>query len=451
VAGDYYFLSDLHLGGDGELEHCDFVDEFVSFLKELATKGNDTELIIGGDLFGFWETTTVQGTAMFDEIVSHHQAIFNQLRETGKRIKITVMAGNHDYDLACDPDFRDKLAAYNLELHSAISLKRELLGRTLWIEHGQQSDPVNASPDYGNPYALPLGYFITSTVVAGGSRHSTFGRGNWLKDLRSVATEQIPDWVLSNYFYREMGPAIRTVSTVFLLLLTFTVAALVGEALSLLGILNVNILLDNPVIRSLGFVGSVLHAIVVVNMLILFFMLVVALPGWLVLHDVIKTLRRFRISPTELATGEGRTNEVYIRRAREVFAGHPETAVYLFGHTHHAFLQREDDRVIINMGTWLKILDRVPVRFGYLPSVYYPTFRLNYFHIRAEQSQIVIRYIEIPKTPAPELGLLQHFLTLGRKLPTPPAIPAITTIDVPSGNLDQNLTASTLDSTPAGS
>jgi UDP-2,3-diacylglucosamine pyrophosphatase LpxH len=430
VAGNYYFLSDLHLGGDGELRHCDFADEFVAFLKELATKGDDSELIIGGDLFGFWETTTVQGTAMLDEIVKHHGAIFDQLRETGNRVKITLMAGNHDYDLACDPAFRDRLADYNIELHADISLKRELLGRTLWVEHGQQCDPVNASPDYGNRYALPVGYFITRTVVAGGSRHSTFGRGNWLKDLRSVATEQIPDWVLSNYFYREMGPVIRAVSTVFLLLLSFTVVALVGEVLSFLGIFNVNVLFDNSVFRSLGFVGSVLHAIVAVNMLILFFMLVVALPGWVVLHDVMKTLRRFRVSPTELATGEGRTNDVYIQRAHEVFAEHPETAVYLFGHTHHAFLLRENDRVILNMGTWLKILDRVPVRFGYLPSVYYPTFRLNYFHIGAERSQIVIRYAEISKTPARELGLLQRFVTLGRKLPTPPEIPEITTIDV---------------------
>ena len=93
---------------------------------------------------------------------------------------------------------------------------------------------------------------------------------------------------------------------------------------------------------------------------------------------------------------------------------------------------REDDRVILNMGTWLKILDRMPVRFGYLPSVYYPTFRLNYFHIRAEQSQIVIRYVEIPKTPARELGLLQRFLTVGRKLPSPPEIPKVTTIEVGS-------------------
>ena len=36
MAKEYYFLSDLHLGGDGELEHCDFAEEFVAFLKELA-------------------------------------------------------------------------------------------------------------------------------------------------------------------------------------------------------------------------------------------------------------------------------------------------------------------------------------------------------------------------------------------------------------------------------
>lgn len=430
MATNYYFLSDLHLGGDGELRLCDFVDEFVAFLRELAAKEEDSELIIGGDLFGFWETTTVQGAAMFDEIVAHHQTIFDQLRETGKRVKITVMAGNHDYDLACDPAFTDKLASYNLHLHTDISLRRELLGKTIWVEHGQQCDPVNASPDYGNRYALPLGYFITRTVVAGGSRHSSFGRGNWLKDLRSVATEQIPDWVLSNYFYREMGPLIRTVATVFLLLLSFTLVALVAEILRVVGVLNVNIFVQNWVFGSLGVVGVVLRAIIAVNMLILFFMLVVALPGGLVLHDVLRTLRRFRLSPTELATGEGRTNDVYIDRARQVFAEHPETAIYLFGHTHRAFLMRDADRVIINMGTWLKILDRVPVRFGYLPSVYFPTFRLNYFHIFAEPSKITIRYVEIPKIPAPELGLLQRLVTLGRHLPKPPPIPSKTTIDV---------------------
>ena len=109
MASEYYFLSDLHLGGDGELQQCDFATEFVTFLRELAAKGGDTELIIGGDMFGFWELTTVDGPEKFDVIVAHHQAIFDQLRETGKRIRITLMVGNHDYDLACEPAFADRL------------------------------------------------------------------------------------------------------------------------------------------------------------------------------------------------------------------------------------------------------------------------------------------------------------------------------------------------------
>lgn len=430
MAREYYFVSDLHFGGDGDLQICDFTDEFIDFLRDLGSKDGDIELIIGGDTFGFWELTTADGLAKFDEIVAHHQPIFDQLKETGTRIKITVMAGNHDYDLACDSGFRDRLKAYNLDLDPAISLQRELLGKTIWIEHGQQADPFNASPDYGNRYALPVGYFITETIVAGASRFSSFGRGNWLKDIRSVATEQIPDWMLSNYFYREMAWAIRFVLTVFLLMLTVTAVAMIAEILRVTGVLSINVVLDNRVIKSLGFIGSIFDAIIFVNMIVLFFMVVVAIPGTFVLYDVIRTLRRFGVSAGGIESVEGLGNAVYTARAREVFAAHPEVAVYLFGHTHDAFLEREGDRIIANMGTWLKILHRVPVRFGYLPAVYYPAFRLNYFRIRAEPSKIVVDYTEVAKTPVRELDLLQRLVTIGRKPAEPRPIPATTVIDV---------------------
>lgn len=286
MARDYYFVSDLHLGGDGDLQHCDFSREFIAFLKGLASGDDDTELVVGGDTFGFWELTSVEGLAKFDEIVRHHQAIFDALKQAGSHITITLMVGNHDCDLACDPQFAEKLAAYNLKLDTSISLQRRLLGKTIWIEHGQRVDPFNASPDYGNRYALPVGYF------------------------------------------------------------------------------------------------------------------------------------------------EGQGNETYLRRARQVFAENPDTAIYLFGHTHDAFLDRENGRAVINMGTWLKILDRVPVRLGYLPAVYHPSFRLGYFHIRAEQARIVIRHVEIPKEPARELGLLQRLVTFGRRPAQRRPIPAETVIEV---------------------
>jgi hypothetical protein len=42
----YYFISDLHMGGDGQLQHCDYTAEVVSFLKKLEGEGPDTELLI---------------------------------------------------------------------------------------------------------------------------------------------------------------------------------------------------------------------------------------------------------------------------------------------------------------------------------------------------------------------------------------------------------------------
>ena len=86
--------------------------------------------------------------------------------------------------------------------------------------------------------------------------------------------------------------------------------------------------------------------------------------------------------------------------------------------------------MIINTGTWLKILNRVSVRFGYMPAVYYPWFHLDCFHIYAEQSRIVIRHLETAKTPARELGLLQRLVTIGKGSRDRRPIPEATEIDV---------------------
>jgi UDP-2,3-diacylglucosamine pyrophosphatase LpxH len=166
LAKKYYFVSDLHMGGDGELQHCDYTAEFVAFLKGLEKESPDTELLIVGDTFGFWELTLVHGIEKLEHIVKAHQAVFDQLRATGAHIKVTMMVGNHDYDLACDADFADKLQAYNIYLDKSLVLIRTVGNKKIWIEHGQQRDEFNAFPDYGNPYALPVGYFITETSSA---------------------------------------------------------------------------------------------------------------------------------------------------------------------------------------------------------------------------------------------------------------------------------------------
>jgi len=91
LAQKYYFVSDLHMGGDGQLQHCDYATEFIEFLKELEKEGPETEFLIVGDTFGFWELTLVRGVERLAHIIQAHQAIFDQLRATGSRNQ-----GDHD-------------------------------------------------------------------------------------------------------------------------------------------------------------------------------------------------------------------------------------------------------------------------------------------------------------------------------------------------------------------
>jgi UDP-2,3-diacylglucosamine pyrophosphatase LpxH len=427
VAQQYYFISDLHMGGDGQLQHCDYAAELIAFLKELESQGPDTELLILGDTFGFWELTVVRGLAKLDYIVQAHQDIFDQFRATGARIKLTMMVGNHDYDLACDPAFAEALRAYNIHLDTSLVLTRAVGDKKIWIEHGQQRDEFNALPAYGNPHALPVGYFITETFVSGASRHSDFGNGNWLKDIRSVDTKQIPDWVLSNYFYREMSTLFRWLLLPFLLLFGVEVVAIGGEILRLLGIFDYNILFHNPLMDRLGIIRNVLQLVITINSV---FLILIGVPVALVLRDLGRTLRRFRLL-TSHGVGPDLSAEPYLKAAQDVFQSDDKVAVFIFGHTHEAFVKRVGaaGHVALNTGTWLKLLRRFPVRIGFFPAVYFPSFCLNYFQIQEQNRQLVIRYVHIPKKPERELTWLQRLVTLGKQPPEPEPIPATTVVD----------------------
>jgi hypothetical protein len=85
-------------------------------------------------------------------------------------------------------------------------------------------------------------------------------------------------------------------------------------------------------------------------------------------------------------------------------------------------------QVVLNTGTWLKLLHRVPVRFGLLPAVYYPSFRLSYFCIEKQNGHLVITYVAVPKTPGRELTWLQRLVTFGKAPKSQQAIPPRTVV-----------------------
>ena len=159
MAKSYYFISDLHIGGDEALGVCDYEAELVAFLQKLAGQEEEAELVIVGDIFGMWEFTNIKGPEKLQALMQQFPNIFEAFREAGEKIKITILPGNHDYEIACYPEFVEILKDFNIDLEQRPAITRELAGKRFWIEHGNQYDDFNHMPDFGNPYAPAGGVF----------------------------------------------------------------------------------------------------------------------------------------------------------------------------------------------------------------------------------------------------------------------------------------------------
>lgn len=118
----YYFVSDLHVGGDEPLQQVDFRDELLAFLENLEESDEDAELMINGDAFGRSEFTEVEGPAKVDALLDRCAERFEQLEVTGREIPITLVPGSHDYELAAYPEYVERLAEYNVPREQVESL-----------------------------------------------------------------------------------------------------------------------------------------------------------------------------------------------------------------------------------------------------------------------------------------------------------------------------------------
>jgi UDP-2,3-diacylglucosamine pyrophosphatase LpxH len=425
----YYFISDLHIGGDEALEVCDYEEELIEFLRKIAAQQENAELLIIGDIFGMWEFTEIKGPDKLQTLMHQFPRIFEAFRNAGAAVKITMLPGNHDYEIACYPEFVEMLKPYNIHLERTPSITREINGKRMWIEHGNQYDAYNYMPDFGNPYAQPVGYFITSSMVSTAGKHSQFGRYNWLKDIQSVyPTEQVPYWVLSNYFYHEMSPLLRWLLLPFLLLSGLTTFVLVGAALEWLGITTSNYFLNNRVFAHLGILGSLVQLILIVNTVVFVVFAALSVPLYFIWRDVRATLQRFRIvlDPSDLSSEK---EQKYLEAAQAVFDHDPNTIIFIYGHTHMPSLRRLGHRAVINTGTWLKQLQDVHPHIGFLPEIYVPFYCLNYFKISEVDGKIAIDYHKIDKEQPRELSLLQRLLITKKRGKAQDPIPERTLLE----------------------
>ena len=411
----YYVISDLHIGGDEQLEHVEFMDELLDFLDRLAATEADAELVINGDAFGLWEYTGIEGPAKFDALVETYPELFEALQAAGESIQITLLPGNHDHELAAYDEYVERFAAYNVDLVQAESITRPIGDRTIHFEHGHQQDPNNRIESFGNPHATPLGYFFNTRVTSRAGELSERGRFNWLKDVQAVTpTERIPNWLVSKYFYREMNPALRYAVVPFLFLFNVSAILAILAGLDLVGVWAMPDETIEAFVGQFGRAGTTAYLLLTVNVAIAGLLVLVGIPLTLIVRDARKTVERFGIFETDLTVDP---EEPYEEAAREVFAARPETAIFCYGHTHRPQVKEVDGRLLVNTGTWLKRLHRRDVIAGRLPPVFYPSYQLCAVRIATDPEGVAVEYEGIPK-PSPsakELTLTERLLTLGRE------------------------------------
>jgi UDP-2,3-diacylglucosamine pyrophosphatase LpxH len=411
----YYVISDLHIGGDEQLEEVEFLDELLAFLDRLATTDEDAELIINGDAFGLWEFTGIDGIEKFDALEETYPELFAQFRRTGENVPITLLPGNHDHELAAYDEHVERFAAYNVDLVQDVSITRPVGGRRIHFEHGNQQDSNNRIEDWGHPHATPLGYYYNTHVTSRAGQLSERGRYNWLKDVQAVTpTERLPVWLLSKYFYREMNPVLRYALVPFLLL--FNVSALLAglAGLHLVGFWTMPVEPFVAFLGQFGRAGTVVYGLLVVNVAVVGLLLLGGIPLYFLRRDIRKTIDRFGVFETALTVD---AEAPYEAAAREVFADDPETAVFCYGHTHRPRVRAVGGGLLVNSGTWLKRLHRRDGVIGVLPPVFYPSYQLCAVRIAAEPQGVAVEYEAIEKpSPSPdELTLTERLLTLGRK------------------------------------
>lgn len=413
MASEYYFISDLHIGGDGALDTCEFETELTTFLEMLEQKGGDTELIIVGDLFGLWELTTLSGPDKLHAIIASHFELFRQFQRTGSRIRITLIPGNHDHELATDPQFGAILKAYKIHFEPSESITRPLAGRTLWIEHGNQRDDYNRFEPFGSPSSKPFGYYVTTNLISSAGQRVRNRHEKWLKDIESVyPTEYVPHWLFSNYFYREMNATLRILLAPFLLFFFASTFMVLGALLELLGLVAPGRFLSS-FSNSLGPAGYVLDAVFLVGGAVFITLLLVSLLLALMRRDIRRVFVRYNFDLSR-ALNE-KKNEEYLSAAEQVFQEHPEAALFIYGHSHIPELSTTDGRAIINTGSWIMRLTRVPSRFLLLPDVYCPFYQLGYFRVVEEDGAIVVYYHAIKKDTGDKLSRLQRLAIFGQR------------------------------------
>lgn len=407
----------MHLGGDIIDDDFECKEELISFLDSLYNSKKNLELIILGDFLDLWKID-LHPDEQVSYIIKQHNEIFKKLKRFGEKYKITVIPGNHDHALVYNKKYKDQLLEYNIHVNDGQYFKREFKkGEKVFKiigEHGNQIEPGCKFPDFAMPTDSSLSYHVTKLVLHRVMKMKNKKAGpKWVKDLDNIEIELIPYWVLSKYFYHELGPIFKSIMIPMLILFSFAVPFFIFDIVT-------DFYRPSFLVPFLTFIET--NLIMKTVVFILYFdMMVVLILFFLsfVKKDFQKKLKDYYglQSLTEILVSR---ENAYHKRAIEVMAGDnpykQKAEMYINGHTHMSNLIENivDNKIYADSGSWKQLMKRMSARFRF-PSVYVPYYSLTYITCELDDDIVNVQLREWPKKFTPKLTLLEQIAIKRRK------------------------------------
>jgi UDP-2,3-diacylglucosamine pyrophosphatase LpxH len=404
------FLSDCHIGGDGDSDIFETPDYLAGLFDGLASYPGPVELVLAGDFFDFLriaELPAGENRASATIARPEYAGLFDALRRFASAPGRTVLylPGNHDAEAWWNPEIRAELERGGLVHEFALSYSAAFESdpdQIVYCEHGNEFDPTNAIQDYDDPLDTPLGHHIVTDVV----RRLPRGwetEGGSLRDIgRVFPLTVIPVWLTGRLFYYLVKQVTRW------LLLPLLVAYIAWEAIH----------------YAVGERDGAVDAFVVelgydVVLLLVVFGAFLFAAGRLAMRST----SRFEQTRDQL---RGANEAAEIRERLERGEAPPlrvdeqgEIGVFVSGHTHAPSLARiAADRIVVNSGCWLRQLHPVPARLG-APPVFVSRFVQTHVRVYHARAGLEVELWEHPRPARQRLLLAERLAILGR-LPEEP-------------------------------
>ena len=416
--GRFVFVSDLHLTDTGPSDDFAATAELCDLLGSLERHPGQVVLALGGDVLDLLQVAGPPEERVARVLDGPAAApIGEALRRLAARPGATVLylVGNHDSTLAWDGAARklvaDRFGVTDFTLHARLRVERadgdpNPPGEVVVVaEHGDALDRWNRRTDPFDPLDGPVGDHVVAEFV---NRLETANRRYPQLALDEVDNVRpgllVPWWLVSNFFYKFMGRALRDFALPLVLLtiaLNLAVGLLVGD------------------LGRIAYLGT--RAVRWVSSFVLTNLALLALLSTFLGRSFRRAAAAYGL-PTpdeaadEAAARRGNLPELLERRD-------PAATVLVTGHTHEpGLLHLPGDRVAADAGCWVRGL--VPVRAWLaLPPVFVPTYPVNWVDVQATGEGVAVDLWERRLAVTRRMGKIER-LVARRPLPPADAAPA---------------------------